>query len=144
MHEALKRVEAHDGSPGAAVLDLDHATNEIEADQQHQHPNDCDRADPVERNLVEFPPFATGWLDQHAFLLVRDADAALNSVQLLKELLFTHRTRIRIDRSVRISVLRIHWCCKSDGADHKKRTDRHPQGGYKVFHPRLSPFLLLL
>ena len=35
------------------------------------------RADPAQRDLMELPPVASRRLDQHARLLIRDADAAL-------------------------------------------------------------------
>ena len=51
-----KRVEAHDGAAGPPALDAHRAAPHVEADQQHQHAEDGDGADPAQRDFVELLP----------------------------------------------------------------------------------------
>ena len=100
VHEAFDRVEAHDGAARAAPFDADHAAVQVEADQEEQHAEDRNRADPFQRDLMKGVPVAAAGLDQHAFLLVRNADAAADIAATLKrveELILLHRARGRID-----------------------------------------------
>ena len=58
VDEALERVEAHDAAARIAALELHLAAHEIERDQERQHAEDGDRADPAQRHLVELAPVA--------------------------------------------------------------------------------------
>ena len=129
VHEAFGRVEAHDGAARAAPFDADHAAEQVEADQQQQHAEDRDRADPFQRDLVEGLPVAAAGLDQHAFLLVRNGDAAADIAATLKrveELILLHRARGRIDGC---RLLRDGRCGDADQEDDGESQRR--QSGYE-------------
>ncbi len=64
-----------------------------------QHAEDDDAADPAQRHVAEIAPFAPLRLLQHAGARVGNADAALDAVQLLQELLLLHRACGGIDRT---------------------------------------------
>ena len=96
MHEALERREAHHGTPRATALEPDHAPAEIEDHEHSQHAQDGNAADPPQPHITEFPPIAAGGLYEHAGTLIGNADAPLDPVQLLQELLLLDRTRGRI------------------------------------------------
>ncbi len=66
MHETLEGVETHHGAAGAAALDLHGAAPQIEDDEQRQHAEDGDAADPLQRDGVKGlpvrgPPDGSGW-----------------------------------------------------------------------------------
>ena len=98
VHEPLEALKAHDDAAGTAALDPHHAADEIEHDQQRQHAEDRDGADPAAAS-----PRGTaasrgrGLLDGVGFGVGNGA-AALDLVELLQQLLLLHRVGGRIDR----------------------------------------------
>ena len=97
MHEALERRETHDRAPRPPDFEPDHAAAEIEDHERGQHAEDCDSSDPAQRNVSEFAPFTTRRLFENSGALIGDADAPLDSVQFLQELLLLHRTGRRVN-----------------------------------------------
>ena len=62
MHEALERVEAHDACVPSGRSRSHHAAPQIEDDEQREHAEHGDGADPAQRNFVELTPVAAGGL----------------------------------------------------------------------------------
>ncbi len=93
MHKAFEAVEAHDGAAGAATFDLDRAAPQIEEDEQRQHADDGNTADPHQRDGAEFAPFAAGRVNEVCRLLVGNADLARDhaALQLVHKLLLAGR-----------------------------------------------------
>ena len=79
VHEALERGEAHELAPGAAALDVNGAAPQIEDDEQREHAEDGDAADPFQPDRAEFAPFAAGRMNEIGGLLVGNADVARRS-----------------------------------------------------------------
>ncbi len=97
VHQPLEGVETLQHPSRAPGFDLHHPAVQIEEDEQGQHADDCDGADPTQRHLVEVPPLAAGGLNDRAGLLVGDRAATRDPVELLKQLPLCHRTRSRVD-----------------------------------------------
>ena len=90
MHEALECREADDGTAGPTALDPHHAAAEIKNHQHSEHAEDGDPADPAQRDVAEFPPVAACRLFENSGALIGNADAPLNPIQFLQELLLLH------------------------------------------------------
>jgi hypothetical protein len=102
MHGALERVEPNQRAPG---FDAHHSAIEMEQDEQQQHAEDCNAADPMQRDLMEAPPIAAGGLLDIVGLDVRNAAAAVDEAHLAQELLLFHGAGGRIDRVSGIGLL---------------------------------------
>src|SRR5215467_4596141 len=113
----LRPDKAHNIDPRAAGLDSHHTACEVENDQQCQHAQDGDGADPVEPHLVEPPPFAPHRLLDHIGFGVRDGTETLDAVQLPQELLLVYRISGRIDRGRLLG--------RERACDNRQHKDRH-------------------
>jgi hypothetical protein len=106
VHETLKRVEPHQRAAGAAAFEPHRPARQIEDDEEREHAQDCDATDPAQRYVAKLAPLAAGRLNEHPGSHVRNGDAALNHVQLLKQFLFVDGACLRVDRAIRIAILR--------------------------------------
>ena len=98
VHGSLKGVEAFDLPARTPALDLHHSAREIEDDEQGEHADNRDAANPAQCHFMKVPPFAPLRLLQCVGLHVRDRAAALDAPELLQQLLFLHRACGRVDR----------------------------------------------
>src|SRR5262249_11329910 len=106
--------------PGAARCDADHAASQIEENEEREHAENGDGADPAQRHLVEVAPVTAGGLLDRAGLLVGDRAAAADSVELVEKLILLHRARRRVDRAVRVALLSARG-----GRDSDDQRERH-------------------
>src|SRR5262249_32944995 len=99
MNETLETVEAFDPATGTATLDHHHAPHEIEDDDNCEHAEHGDGADPTQGDFMEMTPLTSSRLFEHVRLYVWNSAAPLNSAQFLEQLLLLHGHSGRIDRS---------------------------------------------
>src|SRR5262249_1037597 len=118
---------------------------EIENDEQRQHADHRDRADPAQDYLVKKSPALPRGLDEHAFLGVRNADPALNAVELLQQLLLLNGARGRVhgvwllrDRRGEGSKQQ-EKCERRSRADHFRKKPRHWVRSSRFFFRSLKP-----
>ena len=97
VHEALECREADEGTTGPSTLEPHHAAAEIEYHEHGKHADDGDPADPAQRDVAELSPVAASGLFENAGALIGNADAPLNPIQFLQELLLLHRACRRVD-----------------------------------------------
>src|SRR5215470_9364113 len=105
MYKALKRIEAHERATGTAGLDAYRATDQIEPNEEKQHTEDGDTADPAKSDLVKLPPITAGRLLDDVGFGVGNGSASLYLFKLLEQLLFLHRLRSGVDQA----LLRQRW-----------------------------------
>src|SRR5439155_12541400 len=91
---------------GTSSLEADHAADQIEDNQQGEHAKDCDRANPVQRPVMELAPSPAGRLFEVVRLGVGKRAPAADDAHLLEKLLLLHGARGWIDRIVRVALLR--------------------------------------
>src|SRR5262249_4672825 len=115
-------------------LEADHAADEIKHDEEHEHAENGDGADPAQRHLMEVTPIAAGRLLDRASLLVGDGATAGNAVELVEELVFSDRARRRVDRAVGIALLRAGRSRNGDDQRERHRANDETQTSGKFRH----------
>ena len=134
VHQAFERGKAHQRASGSAGFDANHAADQIEGDEDREHAEDRDGADPAQRHLVELTPVATGRLLDRARFLVGKRAAAANSVEFLEELILFDRARRWIDRAVGIALLSTDGACNGDDQRERDCAEDETQTSSKFRH----------
>jgi hypothetical protein len=114
-----------------------HAAPEIEDDQEGQHADDEDGADPAQRHFMEAPPIPAGRLFDGVRGHVGNCAPSLDLPQFLQELLFLDRPVLRTARSRLLGEggRREHH----DEQQRQKDTDQRTNARQRR-HATISPF----
>ena len=92
--KALKRTILR---PERPLLSITMPRAQVENDEQRQHAEDGDPADPAQRHVVKLLPVTANRVLEHVGPYVRNGATALNCLELLEQLLLFHRVGRRID-----------------------------------------------